>query len=95
MNREQMVSAAAEVMWDNNPEEVDTMTTARLVLDAVLPQVSTVAELEALPVGALVVASDGESWKLESGEWWEHSRLVAASASYLATLTPLTVVWQP
>lgn len=62
---------------------------AEAVIDAVLPQITTVAQLEALPVAALLVGDDGaddrrDGW-LSTIEFTGREDLVF----------PLTVVWQP
>lgn len=72
---------------------------ARVMLDAVLPQVATVEELDVLPVGSLLKADDGDVWQLSFHGGWDclsedGSGGLRSSAQVVAT-GPLTVVWEP
>lgn len=98
MNREQMVEKAARAMladdiaagyasdgWDEGADRNWLLGNARAVLDAVLPQVSTVAELEALhlPAQSVLVDTGGMALIAELVEEFDFRH------------GPLTVVWQP
>ena len=69
---------------------------ARVIPDAILPQVSTVEELEALPVGAVVVAPSGAAYELRPpGTWYGLNGWQMNARHLLPGRSPLTVVWQP
>lgn len=100
MNREQQIQRAAQALAEV-PEELRSgnYSDAILVLDAILPQVTTVAELEALPIWSVVLFPDGAPYrKASSDRWWSSTGAVllaydlAAPANYEG---PLTVVWTP
>jgi hypothetical protein len=64
------------------------------LLDAVVPEVSTVTELKALRVSTVAVDSDGDAWThLRQGVWQSYFALV--SAERLASRGPVMVMWQP
>lgn len=100
MNREQMVERAADAIraaGDFGPFAPNDYARAEAaaVLDAVLPQVTTVDELEALPAETIGLTGHGEVWttdgeghwtEFSAGDGWWHVSNVAL---------PLTVVWQP
>lgn len=106
MNREQMVINILAMHRRMNPPggkclcghetplgRLTTEHVARAVLDAILPQVTTVAELEALSMGSRLVDANGDVYR-PSG-----SGLILSESGTLIrierALTPLTVVWQP
>jgi hypothetical protein len=77
---------------------------AQAVLDAILPRVTTVAEIEALPAESLVMATRGARayvFSVHAGiacscHWENDDKHGGRSQSrHLASLAPLTVVWQP
>lgn len=90
MNREQMVDKAAEAIrtWDDSPN-----ISAEAVLNAILPQVTTVEELEALPDESVIVEEHGLSHQKVAGLWCEAGSEMPGSSRTL--LLPATVVWQP
>jgi hypothetical protein len=69
---------------------------ARSILDAVLPQVSTVDELEALPESAVIVDQIGVLWWRghDSQHWWGMTHKGWSHADLLQRGS-LTVVWTP
>lgn len=110
MNREQMIEAAAvAVAYARRGVTARVNETDRLageaVINAILPQVTTVEELEALPYDAKVVDKSGEVWAryylATSGQRplrWRSSRgAYGQTSSRLVAmgLVPLTVVWRP
>lgn len=71
--------------------------TADALVDTLLPQVSTVEELKALPNEAVAIASEaGAVWSHEHGEWWGAGCPDPDSPEDLARIAadygPLTVV---
>lgn len=71
---------------------------ARVILDAILPQVSTVAELEALPNTALLKSITGEVWQKSLPGWdclSEDGTAGLYSSEAVASRGPLTIVWSP
>lgn len=73
---------------------------AEAVLDAILPVVTTVAELEALPNRTVVIDDRGNPWRRtdsdEMGSFcWTSFVWGAALSHSLAERGPLTVVWRP
>jgi hypothetical protein len=94
MNREQMAREVIEVLIDEGFGGEDELEVAGRILDAILPQVTTVEELEALPSDALLMSELGHFGRTHDWLYWKQ----AARASRVATCcgpTPLTVVWQP
>lgn len=96
------VNADFEPYRDGTPDG-NAVDYATAVLDAVLPQVSTVAELEALPVGTLLVSPVGELVNVLD---WDGSKRyhsldgltvgwAEAAMDRWGSFGPLTVVWQP
>jgi hypothetical protein len=69
---------------------------ATAVLDAVLPQITTAEQLEALPSPVVVVDAFERAWQKHRGltAWWPTVGLVQTSEELIAR-GPLTVVWQP
>ena len=68
------------------------------VLDAILPQVTTVAELEALPKGSKLLGADGSTWQRNHVGSWLSDNHLTRRTERLVTMkktAPLTVVWQP
>ena len=96
MDREQMIEKGVDAL-------VACPTTAfrdqsRAILDAVLPQVTTVEELEALPCPALLLGA--LVGRLPAVFRWTNGQLYYEDGSMRLTLQasefgPLTVVWQP
>jgi len=98
MNYRQMVETAGDAMWRDDAADAfmstdgktlddavgadDYRRRAKAVLNAILPQVTTVAELEALPIGTLLL-------KPETGQC---ERINEARLPYRL---PLTIVWTP
>jgi hypothetical protein len=88
MNREQMIERVVTVMLtpyieeDQTPHKFD-YEIAKAILDAILPLITTVEELEALPVGTKLIDSIG-------GTWTTHEVF-----SHIKEHLPLTVVWRP
>lgn len=92
MGREQMVEKLADAIAAENWDEVCTcevcaLNPARRLLDAILPQVTTVAELEALPEGSITVNDRGQIRRHDGVAFQSDRDWLAAH--------PLTVVWQP
>ena len=99
--REQLLEKAAVAWHDSTCPEGDECRSRDLhsrsnaiiigflgnVLDAVLPQITTVAELEALPDRTLLVAADGFCLR-----WFD---FMTSGLNLLADHGPLTVIWQP
>lgn len=97
MNREQMVEKARTLLrglnggmchlFDNQPcKHCDAAADA--MLDALLPQVTTVEELGKTPGVDLLVSPDGICAPASS--WWSMVPMRDAVIPF-----PLTVVWQP
>lgn len=99
--RAEMVEKAAGVIasGDGVPfARLEHLEVADAVLDAVLPQVSTVAELASLPLGTKLLAANGSVWwRVYDFEWWrtESDSYDHQSANLLGNRGPLTVVWSP
>jgi hypothetical protein len=70
-----------------SPRDVPADEVSRRILDAILPQVTTVEELEALPDSALLVTDDGYVLQHFADQY--------SGVILPAFGTPLTVVWQP
>jgi hypothetical protein len=109
-SREQMFERGVAACFRDSDEEESLATTlgfdenyARevvvpLILDAILPQVTTVAELEALPPRTRLLGADGATWQRNStGSWISDQYLTRRSETLLALkkAQPLTVIWQP
>jgi hypothetical protein len=101
MSREELVERVVAVMLtpyieqDRTPHDLD-YEVANKILDAILPQVRTEEELEALPDGAIVTTP----W--QSYRWRATLRLLLGAVdgfdhepSGVLTDGPLTVVWRP
>jgi hypothetical protein len=97
MNREQMIDLAAKVFAELEPgtewtpiDEREYYTRrAREVLDVILPQVTTMEELAALPDGTKLVGPYGAivaRYDDDPTHLWEY---------WLRFDGPLTIVWQP
>ena len=110
MNREQQTEKAAEALASAGGQLQDSaywLPEARAVLDAILPQVTTVAELEALPARSLLKgANDGDVWQCSGYRQrighspWDCLSEDGTAGGYTAETVidrsaPLTVVWQP
>lgn len=100
MNRAQMVEKAGDALTLNVANfgkvvETDHYLAARVILDAILPQVTTVEELETLLEGATVTPDDlpllltVRRGELRNDIW------VGTFHQALSELGPLTVVQQP
>lgn len=112
MSRDEMVEKATQVINnsacvrrgelghpDADGRALCSRCNATAVLDAILPQVTTVEELEPLPAGALLKGADGDVWKAGrsrfdclSEDW---SRGLSRAGQVIQRSAPLTVVWQP
>ena len=98
MNREQMIEKAGRAISEHYGWEGYGGAGER-VLDAILPQVSTVEELEALPSHTALM---GEWLGVPSFYYWhpKSRRIVGYSGDpywpeVVLAVGPLTVVWQP
>jgi hypothetical protein len=100
-SREQMV----EKVWQSiTAHNLDAWAAAEDAVDAILPQVTTVAELEALPYGAVLVAATGDAYTWlssisvsindEGHVSWDSAETLIERAEDDAE-GPMTVVWQP
>lgn len=100
MNREQMIEkVATAIAWEPSVHYPDALQLrmhvdedlaaeiAAEIIDAILPQVTTVEELEALPDSSLLVTDDG--YVLQHFADQDPDVILRAFG------TPLTVVWQP
>ena len=110
MNREQMVETAAGIVscWQDKGrvDDIDR-DGARELLDAILPQVTTVEELEALHIATkLIVGRNGavvsimRRFEFEGGGRYYavgHGGTIEWDAATLLKYAdgPLTVVWRP
>jgi hypothetical protein len=100
MKREQMIEKVWHLLNLDGLEELHCDHLAAAILDAVLPQVSTVAELRALPGRCLLVGKAPSGVDPHVYDWFGselydlHSRCYRNAQSLLA-LGPLTVVWRP
>jgi hypothetical protein len=119
MNRQQMVEKAARAehqhgldvgsehaAWDGLREVVREQYrgNARAILDAVLPQLSTVAELETLPQAAVLIGKDGMAITVGLGGKdmetvrcyrYANGRREYSARRVMHEYSALTVVWQP
>lgn len=70
---------------------------AAALLNELLPQVTTVEELEALPKGAKLLGADGSTWMQHLEAWRSDTYSIRRSSTLLELkkANPLTVVWQP
>jgi hypothetical protein len=105
--RADLIEAAARALfWDRYPDateddfeysRIDYDGHARAVLDVVLPQITTVEQLEALPEGA-ALSFDGLGFgmllRVSRGEL-RNDTWTGSFEQATAELGPLTVVWQP
>lgn len=122
MNREQVVANVLAMHRRMNPPggkclcghetplgRLTTEHVARAVLDAILPQVTTVAELEALPYGSLLLRQP-DGYETPRTLTWRRGYYQKAGGGYAGSLFymdgmadvtvvlaagPLTVIWQP
>jgi hypothetical protein len=118
MNRQQMIEKASEAIRDNvrllvlasgtTLEQYERQipgivrALAAQAVSAILPQVTTVEELEALRVGALLVGKhpdvSGQQIAIARGSdryRYTNGRHEFSSARVAKESGPLTVVWQP
>jgi hypothetical protein len=109
MNREQMIEKAAtefyyRIMIETRDEwplfeylpevcQQNHRDDARKLLDAILPQVTTVEELEALPAGSVVLVA-GDPFVRRSWGWSTPTGHFASSWDLANSDSP-PVVWQP
>lgn len=84
-----MVEKATEVLHAHRDDEFEPQV-AETILDAILPQVTTVAELARVPHGSILLGSNGE-YRPVPLVFTE----VANPADWIGWYAPLTVVWQP
>lgn len=98
MDRAQMVEQGAVALFES-PDYLARkgvgMDDARAVLDAVLPQVSTVEELEALPDRVVVLDAEGCPFRRRGADWYWPGSDDWYSVDEVAGCAPLTVVWRP
>ena len=100
MNREELIEKACRALGDHFRDEPSYMTIlATCIIDAILPEVTTVEELEALPCGTLLKQHGGDVW-----EWYpllgadclsEDGEHGLYSAEECLARGPLTVVCRP
>jgi hypothetical protein len=107
--RADMIETAARALWGDYDTAIPAVQreckrVATVVLDAVLPQITTVEQLDALPEGTLGIA-DGTVFRADTPD--DASRLRVwtvmdpdtqqwtTSELLLKVDGPLTVVWQP
>lgn len=98
MNREQMIEKAAEAIADYYDHPAESYEDdARRVVDALLPQVTTVEELEALPPRTVVVGVRGVTWVRGDRDHfpWVGTLWGSASSHSVIESAPLLVAWQP
>jgi hypothetical protein len=98
MSRKDILDAAAQALRTSDPgHTLGAEALAYAVVNAILPQVTTVEELEALPQGA-AVSYDGRGFplllrvidgRLRNDTWF------GTFEQAITELGPLTVVWQP
>jgi hypothetical protein len=105
VNRDELVRAGTRAILSDRmiyglPAATHAAADACAVLNAILPQVSTVAELEALPVWTKVLDRNGDVWWRTHHSWdtFGDQRQQAQQwpARYvIESVAPLTVVWTP
>ena len=91
MNRDEMIKRATLAMYNGDQRLAERYAgDGRKVVDAILPQVTTVEELEALPGKSLLygTASGSAEWVVWQPSWQDPQEL-------LEMFGPLTVVWTP
>jgi hypothetical protein len=88
--REQMTEHVASLIAARQPFE----DTARSVLDALMPQVTTDAEVWALPVDSLLVSDRGVAFRIGFGTRGDKA-LYGMEGWRAIVQNPLTVVWTP
>jgi hypothetical protein len=86
MTREEMIKKATEVLHVHRDDEFEPYV-SEMILDAILPQVTTVEELRALPDDTLLINDSGSSFRWFSGERNE------ADIDWWIDRLPMTVVW--
>lgn len=97
MNRVELISRVAGALG-GSPFGATYFDDAERVLDAILPQVTTVEELEALPHTTFVQGADNSLWEKGKDDWlcaqgsdgWDR-----VPDELLKDHGPLTVVWTP
>lgn len=104
-HQEGLSSGTEYAAWDALRDRVrrEYRENAAAVVDAILPQVTTVEELEALPLNTKVIDAGGEAWaryylaaKGPRPLRWRNSRGGYGRTSIdIARCGPLTVVYQP
>jgi hypothetical protein len=90
--REELVYKVEELV--SNWPTGGSYQVAEAILDAILPQITTVEELDTLPNETVLVGADGYAFRLEDGV------LFAEDGAWhppnaLRESGPLTVVWRP
>lgn len=99
MNREQMFEKAWRVWCDSYSKTgLNDRDRLDLILDAILPQVTTVAELEALHSDAILIDREGDAWwaEPEPHRWWSGTAERGwPSVDVISDRAPLTLVWTP
>lgn len=62
-------------------------------------EITTLADLEALPVGAVVIDRDETAWQRKYGDWWYPTTCnemdCEPARRVVADYAPLTVAWLP
>jgi hypothetical protein len=101
MSREELIERVVTVMLtpyieeDRTPHDLD-YELAQQILDAILPQITTVDELEALPDGAMVAAPrQVYRWRARLGLLYGVVDGFDYEPSGVLTDGPLTVAWRP
>lgn len=102
MNRDALIEKAAWAVHrasgcDGCPPCDEDRQGARDALDAILPQVTTAAELEALPTGTLLVERSGNVLCRHPCSNGSPAYLLTNPSPLIAPefVLPLTVFWQP
>jgi hypothetical protein len=89
-SRERMLNDAIGAACLAYPfDRLEAQDVASAILDAILPEVSTVEELEALPSYSVLISAGGTLFHRHSGP------IVGLAGAAAAALMPLTVVWRP
>lgn len=89
-------NAAIEARWETcltNRDEIE------LIVDAILPQVTTAEELDALPIGTKLLDGNGDIWTRRIHSWWtegdQRRQAQDWPSAYVSREAPMSVVWRP
>jgi hypothetical protein len=85
-------------MWSllSTPRKNPYRRAARCMLDALRPTVSTVEQLDALPVGTLVVTEDGRAFRRRfQSAGWEWQEFSGFDHDAKDVPLPVAVAWRP